>query len=207
MSETVIGESADDTRPRIAVAIGSALLVAGVLLVTAILPAEFAVDPIGVGAKLGLMDLGVVGKQVDALNASAAAGGSAANSASVIVPQDKAFHQETVTFTIAPGDGMEYKYRLDKGQALLFSWRADVTVNYEAHAEPDGAPRGYAQSYEKSTGSSKSGTLTAPFSGIHGWYWQNPTDRPVTVTLSSAGFYTLSHEFASDGSVKNKTFP
>jgi hypothetical protein len=51
-----------------------------------------------------------------------------------------------------------------------------------------------------------SGTLMAPFSGIHGWFWENTGDRPVTVTLASAGFYTLSHEFRS-GAIKNKTFP
>ena len=81
-----------------------------------------------------------------------------------------------------------------------------MTVNYESHAEPDGAPRGYAQSYEKSTGTGKAGTLTAPFSGIHGWYWENTTDQPITVTLTSAGYYNLSHEFRSGQATKNKTF-
>jgi hypothetical protein len=103
---------------------------------------------------------------------------------------------------------MEYKYRLDKGQVLLFSWTASVPVAYEAQAEPDGAPRGYAQSYEKGTGrASASGTLTAPFPGIHGWYWENPTDQPVTVTLSTSGFYNLAHEFRTGAPVRNKTFP
>ena len=51
-----------------------------------------------------------------------------------------------------------------------------------------------------------SGTLTAPFSGIHGWYWENTTDQPVTVTLTTAGFYNLSHEFRSGAPTKNKTF-
>jgi hypothetical protein len=101
---------------------------------------------------------------------------------------------------------MEYKYRLEKGKALLYSWTATGAVNYELHAEPDGAPRGYAQSYEKREAMREaSGTLTAPFSGIHGWYWENTTDQPVTVTLQSAGFYNLAHEFREDG-VKNHTF-
>ena len=91
---------------------------------------------------------------------------------------------------------MEYKYRLDKGEALLYSWKATGPVNYEFHAEPDGAPRGYAQTYEKKDGSDAGvGTLTAPFSGIHGWYWENTTDQEMTVTLTAAGFYNMSHEF------------
>jgi hypothetical protein len=193
-----------DMRQRLATAIGVALLVAGVLVVIAVLPAEFAVDPTGLGARLGLLDLGTVGREVAALE-TAKAGGAA--QATLIVPQEKAFNRETVAFPLAPHASIEYKYRLAKGQALLYAWTATAPVSYEFHAEPDGAPRGYAQSYEKSAGARQSGTLTAPFAGIHGWYWENTTDQPVTVTLSSAGFYTLAHEFQADGSVKNKSFP
>jgi len=102
---------------------------------------------------------------------------------------------------------MEYKYRLDKGEALLYSWNATAPVNYELHAEPDGAPAGYAQSYEKKNASTgASGTLTAPFPGIHGWYWENTTDQEVTVTLKTAGYYNIAHEFRNGQPTKNKMF-
>ena len=69
------------------------------------------------------------------------------------------------------------------------------------------APRGYAQSYEKGDGRAEaSGTLTAPFTGIHGWYWENPTNQEITVTLTTAGFYNLAHEFRTGVPVKNKNF-
>ncbi len=195
-----------DARHRLALAAGIALLVAGLTLVCVVLPAEFAVDPLGVGRRLGLLELGAVGTQVEALNAAASAT-PVSGQAAVIVPQDKVFQHETVTFTLGPDEGIEYKYRLDKGQSLLFTWTASEPVEYEAHAEPDGAPRGYAQSYEKGTGrSNASGTLTAPFAGIHGWYWKNLTAAPMTVTLTTSGFYTLSHEFRTGQPVKNKTF-
>ena len=54
--------------------------------------------------------------------------------------------------------------------------------------------------------SEASGTLTAPFSGIHGWYWENVGDQEITVTLTSAGYYNMSHEFRADQPVKNKMF-
>ena len=80
-------------------------------------------------------------------------------------------------------------------------------VNYQLHAEPDGAPQGYAESYEKRDAKDgASGTLTAPFAGIHGWYWENPADQTVTVTLSAAGFYNMSHEFRKDAAPKTKMF-
>ena len=196
--------SGADVRARIAVAAGAAILVAGLILVAIVLPAEYAVDPLGTGARLGLLDLGVVGQQVEALNSAAST--TVPGQAAIIVGQERPFTRETVDFVIAPGEGMEYKYRLEKGEALLYSWKATAAVNYELHAEPDGGPRGYAQSYEKRDATQEaSGTLNAPFSGIHGWFWENKTGQPVTVTLQSAGFYNLAHEFRSTG-VTNKNF-
>jgi len=197
-------QTTTEVRERIAIAAGAAILVAGLILVTIVLPAEYAVDPLGTGARLGLLDLGVTGQQVDALNAAAST--TPANQAATIVGQSGPFTTETVEFVLAPREGMEYKYRLEKGKALLYSWKATAAVNYELHAEPDGAPRGYAQSYEKRDATQQaSGTLTAPFSGIHGWFWENTTAQPVTVTLQSAGFYSLAHEFRGGG-VTNKSF-
>ena len=201
---TMVNESVSVSRERLAVAAGASILVAGLLLVTVVLPAEYAVDPLGTGARLGLLQLGETGKQVDALNAAAAQ--NAGVQGEIVVPQPKPWVRDTEEFVIEPGQGMEYKYRLDKGKALLYSWKATAPVNFEFHAEPDGGPRGYAQTYEKRDAVQEaSGTLTAPFPGIHGWYWENKTNRPVTVTLQAAGFYNLAHEFRSDG-VKNKTF-
>ena len=194
-----------EVRQRIAVAAGAALLAAGLILVMFILPAEYGVDPLGTGARFGLVDLGITGQQVAALEAAAAAGGGA-GTAAIIVPQEKRFQSETVTFALAPGEGMEYKYRLDKGESLLYSWTTPVPVAFEFHAEPDGAPQGYAQTYEKAQASAASGTLTAPFSGIHGWYWLNGTSEPIVVTLVTSGFYNMSHEFRTGQPVKTNMF-
>jgi hypothetical protein len=193
-----------EARDKIAVAAGAALLAAGLILVMFVLPAEYGIDPVGTGARFGLLELGVTGRQVEALAAASAAG--AGSGQVTIAPQDREFKEETVTFTVAPREGMEYKYRLDKGEALLYSWKATGPVNFELHAEPDGAPRGYAESYEKGRNGQAAGTLTAPFPGIHGWYWENPSGQEVTVTLRSAGFYNMSHEFRKDAAVKNKMF-
>lgn len=205
-AETVGSATVIEVKQRLAVAVGAALLAAGLILVMFVLPAEFAIDPLGTGAKLGLLPLGVVGQQVEALNQSAAATG-AAGQAAIIVAQEKPFQQETIDFTLKPREGMEYKYRLDKGEALLYSWSATGPVDYELHAEPDGAPAGYAQSYEKKPATNQaSGTLTAPFPGIHGWYWENKSDKDVTVTLKTAGYYNISHEFRNGQPTKNKMF-
>jgi hypothetical protein len=200
----VQGPAVVEVRHRIAVAAGAALLVAGLVLVMFVLPAEFAVDPLGTGARLGLMDLGITGQQVEALENAGAAG---AGQATIIVAQERPFQHETVEFALAPREGMEYKYRLDKGESLLYTWTAGAPVNFEFHAEPDGGPAGYAQTYEmKQAQTQASGTLTAPFSGIHGWYWENTTDQPITVTLTASGYFNIAHEFRPNQPVKNKMF-
>jgi len=117
-------QDASDPRPRLGAATGAALLAAGVILVAFVLPAEFAVDPLGTGARVGLLQLGEVGKQVEQLENAAANGTE--GEATLLVAQPRGFTHETVTFELGPREGMEYKYRLDKGKALLFSWKASV---------------------------------------------------------------------------------
>lgn len=191
-------------RERIALNAGAGLLAAGLILVMAVLPAEYGVDPFGVGRALGLTAMSDVKKDLDAYQASRAAGSSGAPT---VASQERRYQHETVEFTLEPRGSVEYKYRLDKGEALLYSWKANGRVNYELHAEPDGAPRGYAETFEKKDArETASGTLTAPFSGIHGWYWENPGDTEVTVTLSAAGFYNMSHEFLQDAAPKTRMF-
>jgi len=204
MAQTHADVSHVAARERVALVVGIALLTAGLILVAAVLPAEFGVDPLGVGRKLGLMAIGEVQKKLTAFEATRAAG---AGGVPTIAPQERAYQHETVEFKIGPRDSMEYKYRLDKGEALLYSWKATSPVNEELHAEPDGAPSGFAESFEKRNAvATASGTLTAPFSGIHGWYWENRGDVEVTVTLSAAGFYNMSHEFRKNVPPKTRMF-
>ena len=197
----------DDTvaaRERLAMAAGAALFVAGAVLVAFVLPAEYGADPTGIGRRLGLTAMDDTRR---GLQSFTAARGVATGGGPAVAPQERPYQQETIALTIAARDSVEYKYRLDKGEALLYAWKATGRVNYELHAEPDGAPRGYAESYEKHDASEgASGTLTAPFAGIHGWYWENPSDREVTVTLSAAGFYNMSHEFRKGAAPKTKIF-
>lgn len=193
-------------RDRIAVAAGAAVLLAGLTLVAFVLPAEYGIDPLGTGKMVGLVELGMTGQQIEAFAAASGAGADGGKPVAVL-GQERPFQQETIEFSVGPREGMEYKYRLEKGEALLFAWNATGQVDYEFHAEPDGAPRGYAETYEKGQAVSQaSGTLTAPFSGIHGWFWENREDRPLTVTLKAAGFFNLSHEYRKNTPVKNKTF-
>ena len=191
-----------EQRARIALAAAGAMLVAGVLLMTAILPAEYGVDPLGTGRALGLTSLA----QANAPAATASAAGEAASPESLEpvrpganTPQTVALKQDTVTFKLGPFEGIEYKYRMEKGASMVYSWTSTGKVRFDFHGEPQGAPKGYAESYQMAEGQSASGTFFAPTSGIHGWFWENLSTDDITVTLTSTGFYASGIEFSADG--------
>jgi hypothetical protein len=172
---------------RIVVATVAALTVAAVLLVTTVLPAEYGIDPLGTGRLLGLTAL-----------ADAAAG--------VIAAEDVQFKRDATEFVLGPYEALEYKYRLHDGASMVFSWKATGAVMYDFHSEPDGAPEGYAESFDKQQKAEAHGTYTAPFSGIHGWYWENPGTGEISISLSTAGFYTEATEFR-DGGARTRELP
>ena len=191
---------AAEMRARVALATTAAILVAGVLLVTTILPAEYGVDPAGTGRLLGLTSIA----GTDA--------GDAAAPAATAVPQDLEptrpgantpetipIRQDAVSFTIPPGQGMEYKYRMEKGASMVYAWTATGKVGFDFHGEPQGAPKGYAESYQMGEGDRAAGSFFAPTPGIHGWFWENLTTTDVTVTLKSTGFYASAIEFSASG--------
>jgi hypothetical protein len=123
------------------------------------------------------------------------------------VAQEGLFKTDSMEFTLAPKEGMEYKYRLAKGAGLLFSWVATAPVHVELHSEPEAGPKGYAETFDKhDSRESGHGNYVAPFAGIHGWYWENRTDRDVVVRIVSAGHYSESLEFRRKQDVKRKAF-
>jgi hypothetical protein len=105
-------------------------------------------------------------------------------------PVTMAFARDTRTFKIAPLDGVEFNYRMEKGGTMVYSWKASDSMTWDFHGEQKGAKAGYAESYATGEGKEGNGGFMAPWSGIHGWFWQNPSDKPVTVTLTTAGHYT-----------------
>jgi hypothetical protein len=123
------------------------------------------------------------------------------------VPQTGLFKVDSMEFKLAPKEGMEYKYRLDKGAGLLFSWTASAPVHYELHSEPESGPKGYAETFDKQDSRDAGhGNYVAPFPGIHGWYWENRTDGDVVVRIVAAGHFTESLEFRRKQDVKRKAF-
>jgi hypothetical protein len=157
-----------------------------VLLVAVVLPAEYGWDPLGTGKAMGL--LGLSEGQQRALD-----------------QQATAWQSDVIEFPLQPFESVEYKYRLEQGASLLYAWQAEGDVFYEMHAEPDGAAPGYAETFAKTDAAADQGSYTAPYGGIHGWFWQNRGQQPVTIKLQADGYFSYSVRMA-DGHVYRRDF-
>ena len=176
-----------------------AAIVAAVLLVTIVWPAEFGIDVTGAGTVLGLTRMGIVKAQLAREAAghagtpgSAAAGVESASSESFSSAVDSiAVRSDVTEIVLLPGKGKEIKLIMESGARANYIWSAvGGPVDFETHGEPFNAPADVYESYEKGTDAeSDDGVLTAPFGGKHGWYWYNGGSANVTVRLESRGQY------------------
>ena len=174
-----------------------AIVVAAVLLVTVVLPSEYAVDPTGIGRMLGLTEMGEIkmtlareAEQDRAADASRPSGEtpttSPVSSAEPASPAGAKTDETTVT--LRPGEGTEVKVEMAKGARVRYEWTtAGGPVNHNTHAD---GPGGASHLYAKANGVDRdAGELVAPFDGHHGWFWRNRTEGDVTVTLKTSGDY------------------
>ena len=169
-------------------ATGIAALIAGVILVTTVLPAEYGIDPTGIGSALGLKEMGDM-KQAEASTPEAPNTTTVMNApVATITKSSSGVQTGKVTLTLQPGEGREVKATMKAGEEFDFAWSTDLdAVNYDQHGEMAGATSDEFTSYEKGTKASATGKFRAPFDGTHGWYWRNRTDGPVTVTVTATG--------------------
>lgn len=171
--------------------LAGSLLAAALIVVAVVLPAEFHRDPTGFGRASGLLELSEPRPQAAAAPLPAASGQPTTSAAPLYA---SGWHRDSIEITMQPGEELEYKLRLRAGEVLVYSWSVPGGKLYsDFHGEATAVTaRGKAQSYLKQDGVGEShGALTAPFTGIHGWYWINVGDAPVVVRLSVGGWYEL----------------
>lgn len=185
-----------------------AIAVAAVLLVTCVLPAEYGVDPTGVGRALGLTQMGEVKLALaeEAANneaaeasadsviaaAEAQAGSPKPAVAAVDTSSPSANRVDTTLVALPPGKGGEVKLVMPGGSRVGYVWRiTNGVVNYDMHGDSTNAPKNWFVSYKKGQRvAADSGELVAGFNGNHGWFWRNRGTRDVLVRLITSGSYT-----------------
>ena len=173
------------------------------ILVTVVLPAEYNIDPTGIGEALGLAEMGEIKSQLaEEAEADRQMGldeqsslldgvlglfvGTAYAQEAAPAKGGEAWRDET-TFTLKPGDSAEWKMVMEAGQTAEYQMLVEGgRVNFDLH----GHGGGNSVTYEKGRGSTGAeGEVTADFDGEHGWFWRNRDSADVTVTVQVRGEY------------------
>jgi len=180
-------------RGRLVVATLGSLTLAVLIVLGAILPAEFNRDPLGVGKLTGLSRLWAPEDQEVAAGAAARAR-----------EYDAPFRTDVVEIPLgdflagAEKSELEYKVRMKKDATLIYAWEVvgaseprDFHFDQHGHTTPAPGQAMTVATYRQGFGLRQQGALTAPFDGIQGWQFSNSSEKPVTVRLRLAGFYEL----------------
>lgn len=164
-----------------------AAAIAGVMLVTVILPAEYGIDPTGIGTALGLYRAPEAAAEPLPTSGSGASGTTTAGS---LFKSPTPYRTDEMSVTLAAGEGAEIKAQMAAGERMVFSWTSSGGgVDVDMHGESLDQSAGDRSYWTGEFESSGHGAFEAPMAGNHGWFWQNLNDMPVTITVKTSGFY------------------
>ena len=177
--------------PQLLKATALALTAAGAILLTTVLPAEYGIDPTGIGQALGLTALHTPAGEASAVAAPAPAASTfVTDPTASVIQQPTPYQSGEMTLTLQANEGAEIKAQMRAGETFVFSWVSEGgPVNFDMHGEKPNDGDKFT-SYWKDRGKSAGhGSFTAPFEGSQGWYWKNKGSTPVTITVKVSGYF------------------
>lgn len=184
----------------------------GALLVVAVLPAEYGIDPTGLGETFGLDALSSPPITIAQFDADLAfnvgdydptAERIEHSVQGLIHLEDAPFHTEVIDIQIEDYGEVEYKFVMPADTTFVYSWQVLKAqgdgVYYDFHGHPSSEdavnfPEGFEMAYARGEGLTQSGSFTTPFAGYHGFYFMNIEEGPITVRLNISGYWEQSKE-------------
>jgi len=131
-------------------------------------------------------------EELSVAETSKLSGEALADGSAMVMSESATKWRDSIEITIPARGEKEYKLQLGKRASFTYSWKTEYeALFFDFHGEPKGDATGYFKSYQKGTESQFSGSLVAPFTGTHGWYWKNATRSPVSISLKVSGDYQL----------------
>ena len=167
-----------------------AIIVAIILLVMVILPAEYGTDPTGVGKKLGLKEMGEIKMSILDETQKKSSQENAASSIDIDHTEDTIENEDVVEQTLEPGQAIEIKLEMKSGALVQYKWETSKGgLNYDLHGDGYKGSQKFVSYKKGRMVQSDSGELQAEFDGYHGWFWRNRENYSVTVNLKTSGDY------------------
>ena len=170
------------------------IIVAIILLIMVILPAEYGTDPTGVGKILGLKEMGEI--KISLLEESQNESSQENNASSIKtdsveqVMVNNTINNDVVEISIEPGQSNEIKLEMKSGSLVQYEWKTiKGGLNYNLHGDGYKGSQQFISYKKGRMVPSDSGELKAEFDGYHGWFWRNREKFSVTVSLQTSGDY------------------
>lgn len=180
-----------------------ALVIGATLLVSAVLPAEYGIDPLGIGKATGFSKLYVAEGSTETLasephkilkleNVGSPADVTKPAAADNPPPATQlAERTDEVSVVIPVGKGLEYKVNMLKYGQLKYEWITDKgELYFDFHGEVKNNSN-YFESYAIAYSNNMAGSLISPFEGPQGWYFKNNSKEDITVKIKMEGQYLL----------------
>ena len=171
-----------------------AIIMAIILLVMVIFPAEYGTDPTGVGRLLGLKEMGEI--KMSLLDESYKESSQQNTTPSIEIDHteevmvNNTINKDVVEITIEPGQAIEIKLEMKSGSLVQYEWKTIMGVlNYNLHGDGYKGSQQFISYKKGRMVPSDSGELKAEFDGYHGWFWRNREKFSVTVSFQTSGDY------------------
>lgn len=187
-----------------------ALVIGTVVLLTAVLPAEYGIDPLGAGKLFGFSKLHQEEKPIEKTETNYSLNfkkikmnklGSPESTPKPIEANNPppeiqyALREDSIKVVVPAKKGIEYKFKSLKYGSIKYEWTTDkgiVYIDFHGEVKQDNPPKNvFYESYTLAYSNNMAGTLTAPFEGKHGWYFRNETKEDIVVTIILNGQYEL----------------
>jgi hypothetical protein len=187
-----------------------ALIIGAIVLLTAVLPAEYGIDPVGTGKLFGFSKLYQGNEQIEnneiysSLNFKKIKMEKLGSPQSVPKPSEAdnpppevqySVREDTIEVIVPAKKGIEYKFKSLKYGRTKYEWSTDkgiVYIDFHGEVKQENSSKNvFYESYTLAYSNNMAGTLTAPFEGKHGWYFRNETNQDIVVAIRLNGQYEL----------------
>jgi hypothetical protein len=187
-----------------------ALLIGTVVLISAVLPAEYGIDPLGTGKLFGFSKLYQGNNQTEIIETASSLNFNKIKMEKLGSPQSTpkpseannpppevqySNREDSIEVIVPAKKGIEYKFKSLKYGNIKYEWTTDkgiVYIDFHGEVKQENLPKNvFYESYTLAYSNNMAGTLTAPFEGKHGWYFRNETNEDIVVTIRLNGQYEL----------------
>lgn len=116
--------------------------------------------------------------------------------------RDNTFYESQAPYTtgsydipISAQEALEFSLNIVEGDSIVYQWNvemidsSELETEFHGHTERIDDKPGTVMFYKIHQDKIGKGSLVAPFSGLHGWYFNNKSDEDIVIHLSVSGFY------------------